>query len=85
MIQIFNELQTETDNLKFIKNIEGESPQQYYYEFDGNFEIELLECPVCKNVLITEELASGQMLEVEKSLEDKWEVVQFMKMKIWLE
>lgn len=37
----------------------------------GNFEIELLECPVCKNVLITEELASGQMLEVEKSLEDK--------------
>lgn len=37
----------------------------------GNFEIELLECPVCKNVLITEELASGKMLEVEKSLEDK--------------
>lgn len=37
----------------------------------GSFEIELLECPVCKNVLITEELASGQMLEVEKSLEDK--------------
>ncbi|MBC2478052.1 DVU_1557 family redox protein, partial [Clostridium beijerinckii] len=37
----------------------------------GNFEIELLECPVCKNVLITEELAAGQMLEVEKSLEDK--------------
>lgn len=37
----------------------------------GSFEIELLECPVCKNVLITEELAAGQMLEVEKSLEDK--------------
>jgi hypothetical protein len=37
----------------------------------GNFEIELLECPVCKNVLITEELAAGQILEVEKSLEDK--------------
>lgn len=37
----------------------------------GNFEIELLECPVCKNVLITEDLAHGQMLEVEKSLEDK--------------
>lgn len=37
----------------------------------GNFDIELLECPVCKNVLITEELVLGQMLEVEKSLEDK--------------
>jgi len=37
----------------------------------GNFEIELLECPKCKNVLITEDLAAGQMLEVEKSLEDK--------------
>lgn len=37
----------------------------------GNFEIELMECPVCKNVLITEELAHGQMLEVEKGLEDK--------------
>lgn len=37
----------------------------------GSFEIELLECPKCKNVLITQELAAGQMLEVEKSLEDK--------------
>jgi len=37
----------------------------------GDFDIDLLECPVCKNVLITEELAVGQMLEVEKSLEDK--------------
>ncbi|MCB2295296.1 DNA-binding protein [Clostridium algoriphilum] len=37
----------------------------------GNFEIELLECPKCKNVLITQDLAAGQMLEVEKSLEDK--------------
>ncbi len=38
---------------------------------EGNFEVELLQCPVCKNVLITEDLAAGQMLEVEKSLEDK--------------
>lgn len=37
----------------------------------GDFDIELLECPICKNVLITEKLALGQMLEVEKSLEDK--------------
>ena len=38
MIQIFNELQTETANLKFIKTIEGENTQHYYYEFEGNFE-----------------------------------------------
>lgn len=37
----------------------------------GNFEVELLKCPKCKNVLITEELALGKMLEVEKGLEDK--------------
>ena len=40
MIQIFNELQTETNNLKFIKTIDGENPQHYYYEFDGNFKID---------------------------------------------
>ena len=37
----------------------------------GNFEIELPRCPVCKHVLISDELAKGKMLEVEKSLEDK--------------
>jgi len=37
----------------------------------GNFEVELLKCPSCGMVLITEDLALGQMLEVEKSLEDK--------------
>ena len=42
MIQIFNEPQTETNNLKFIKTIEGENPQHYYYEFDGNFDLELM-------------------------------------------
>lgn len=37
----------------------------------GNFEVELLKCPNCNLVLITEKLAQGKMLEVEKNLEDK--------------
>ena len=42
MIQIFNKLQTETANLKFIKTIEGENPQHYHYEFEARFDLELL-------------------------------------------
>ncbi|MFA9466115.1 MAG: DVU_1557 family redox protein [Velocimicrobium sp.] len=38
---------------------------------EGNFEVELLKCPECNNVFISEELALGKMLEVEKGLEDK--------------
>ncbi len=37
----------------------------------GSFEVELMKCPKCGMVLITEELAVGKMLEVEKGLEDK--------------
>jgi predicted RNA-binding Zn-ribbon protein involved in translation (DUF1610 family) len=37
----------------------------------GNFEVELKQCPKCNMVLITEDLAVGKMLEVEKGLEDK--------------
>jgi hypothetical protein len=37
----------------------------------GNFEVDLLTCPVCSNVYVGEELALGKMLEVEKTLEDK--------------
>ncbi|WP_027398476.1 DVU_1557 family redox protein [Anaerovorax odorimutans] len=37
----------------------------------GNFEVELLKCPKCNNVFISEDLALGKMLEVEKGLEDK--------------
>jgi hypothetical protein len=37
----------------------------------GNFEVELLKCPECNMVFISEELAVGKMLEVEKGLEDK--------------
>lgn len=37
----------------------------------GNFEVELMRCPKCKSVFISEDLALGKMLEVEKGLEDK--------------
>lgn len=37
----------------------------------SNFPVELLKCPKCGLVLITEDLALGKMLEVEKTLEDK--------------
>jgi len=63
MIQIFNEPQTETDNLKFIKIIEGENPQHYYYEFEGNFEIELL--------LATKQYKKLRLEELSQLKEDK--------------
>ncbi|TYO94599.1 DVU_1557 family redox protein [Desulfallas thermosapovorans] len=37
----------------------------------SSFPVELLKCPGCGLVLITEDLALGKMLEVEKTLEDK--------------
>ncbi|MCT4594153.1 MAG: DNA-binding protein [Anaeromicrobium sp.] len=37
----------------------------------GDFQVELLKCPNCKLVLITEKLAQGKMLLVEQNLEDK--------------
>jgi len=38
---------------------------------EGSFEVELHKCPKCKMVFISEDLALGKMLEVEKGLEDK--------------
>lgn len=38
---------------------------------EGSFEVDLLKCPVCNMVFISEDLALGKMLEVEKGLEDK--------------
>ncbi len=37
----------------------------------ASFPVELLKCPQCGLVLITEDLAMGKMAEVERSLEDK--------------
>ena len=63
MIQIFNELQTETDNLKFIKTIEGENTQHYYYEFEGNFDLEL--------ILATQQYKKLRLQELSQLKEDK--------------
>jgi hypothetical protein len=35
------------------------------------YPVDLLKCPKCGLVLVTEELALGKMVEVEKTLEDK--------------
>lgn len=37
----------------------------------SSFPVDLLKCKKCGLVLITEDLALGKMLEVEKALEDK--------------
>ena len=63
MIQIFNELQTETANLKFIKSTEGENPQHYYYEFEDNFDLEL--------ILATQQYKKLRLEELSKLKEDK--------------
>ena len=74
MIQIFNELQTETANLKFIKTIDGENPQHYYYEFDDNFEIEL--------ILATQQYKKLRLEELSKLKEDKftYSIVEYKEM-----
>ena len=47
-------------------------PAQVTVEYLGNeFVAELPRCPGCGLVLISEELASGKMAEVEQILEDK--------------
>ncbi len=51
------------------KKLVSEKVKVRYLE--GNFEVELLKCPQCNLVFISEELALGKMLEVEKGLEDK--------------
>lgn len=47
-------------------------PKQVNVTYLGSsFPVELLKCPKCNLVLITEELALGKMAEVEQTLEDK--------------
>ncbi len=38
---------------------------------DSAFPVDLPRCPVCGQVLISEDLATGKMADVEKQLEDK--------------
>ena len=74
MIQIFNELQTETNNLKFIKTIDGENAQHYYYEFEGNFDLEL--------ILTTQQYRKLRLEELSKLKEDKftYSIVEYKEM-----
>ena len=64
MIQIFKELQKETENIKFIKTVEGENPQHYYYEFDGNFDLEL--------ILATQQYRKLRLEELSKLKDDRF-------------
>ena len=63
MIQIFNELQAETDNIRFIKTVEGENPHHFYYEFEGNFDLEL--------TLATQQYRKLRLQELSHLKEDK--------------
>ena len=71
MVQIFNELQKETSNLKFIKSTEA---QHYYYEFEGNFDLELL--------LATQQYRKLRLDELSKLKEDKlaYSTVEYKEM-----
>ena len=64
MIQIFKELQKETGNIKFIKTVEGENTQHYYYEFDGNFDLEL--------ILATQQYRKLRLEELSKLKDDRF-------------
>jgi len=64
MIQIFKELQKETENIKFIKTVEGENTQHYYYEFDGNFDLEL--------ILATQQYRKLRLEELSKLKDDRF-------------
>ena len=64
MIQIFKELQKETGNIKFIKTVDGENPQHYYYEFDGNFDLEL--------ILATQQYRKLRLEELSKLKDDRF-------------
>ena len=64
MIQIFNELQTETSNKKLAKTTEGENSQFYYYEFEGNFDLELM--------LATQQYKKLRLEELSKLKEDRF-------------
>ena len=64
MIQIFKELQKETGNIKFIKTVDGENPQHYYYEFDGNFDLEL--------ILATKQYRKLRLEELSKLKDDRF-------------
>jgi RNase P subunit RPR2 len=47
-------------------------PSKVMVTYLGNsYPVQLMRCPKCGMVMVTEELAMGKMNEVEKALEDK--------------
>jgi len=47
-------------------------PGKVMVSYLGNsYPVDLMRCPNCGLVLVTEDLAMGRMIDVEKSLEDK--------------
>ncbi len=47
-------------------------PREISVSYLGSaFPVELLRCPKCGQTLVSEDLALGKMIEVEKQLEDK--------------
>ena len=63
MIQIYSELQIETSNKKLAKTIEGENTQFYYYEFEDNFDLEL--------ILATQQYRKLRLEELSQLRDDK--------------
>ena len=63
MIQIYSELQTETNNKKLAKSIEGENPKYFYYEFEDNFDLELM--------LATQQYRKLRLEELSQLRDDK--------------
>ena len=62
MIQIYSELQTDS-NKKLAKTIQGENPQFYYYEFEDNFDLEL--------ILATQKYRKLRLEELSQLRDDK--------------
>ena len=62
MIQIYSELQTDS-NKKLAKTIQGENPQFYYYEFEDNFDLEL--------ILATQQYKKLRLEELSQLRDDK--------------
>ena len=62
MIQIYSELQTDS-NKKLAKTIQGENPQFYFYEFEDNFDLEL--------ILATQQYKKLRLEELSQLRDDK--------------
>lgn len=62
---------TPTDWMCSVCNKPLEPGQVMVSYLGSSYPVELMRCPICGQVLVTEDLALGRMIEVERSLEDK--------------